>query len=96
MKDFGLEAEILEGSFIPDDYEESPDLHSAEMVTVLSGSGSVDEVDVEISDFDIIFAYPWPGEEGLYFDIFERYAAVGEMLVTYHGVQEGVLVQRKT
>ena len=39
-------------------------------------------------------AYPWPGEEQVIFDLFTDYAAVGALLLTYHG-QDGVRLARK-
>ena len=52
----------------------------------------MDEVDIGIEDFELIFAFPWPGEETLFFDLFETYAARGAHLMTYHGEDEGILV----
>ena len=43
----------------------------------------------------MVFAYPWPDEEWVIERLFRRYAAVGAVLVTYHG-GEGFRVQRKT
>ncbi len=54
-----------------------------------------DELGLEPTDFDLIFAYPWPGEEQVIYDLFDRFAAAGAVLITYHGVQ-GMRVQRKT
>ena len=95
LDEFDLSVEILEGSFIPEEYAEKQGFTDGEAVTVLSGAGARDEVDVDIDDFDVIFAFPWPGEEDLYFDLFGRYGATGAHLVTYHGPVEGVRVQRK-
>lgn len=53
-----------------------------------------DDLGVDVDDFDVLFAYPWPGEEDVVVDLFERYAAVGALLVTYQGV-EAVHVRRK-
>lgn len=53
-----------------------------------------DDLGLEADDFDLIFAYPWPGEEQAIDDLFERFAATGALLLTYHGVQ-GIRVQRK-
>jgi hypothetical protein len=39
--------------------------------------------------------YPWPDEERVTSDLFERYAAVGAVLVTYHGGADFQL-RRKT
>jgi hypothetical protein len=38
----------------------------------------------DADDFDVIFAYPWPDERGVTEALFERYAAPGALLVTYH------------
>ena len=65
-----------------------------EFVTDVTGSGARDEVDVEIDEFELIFSYPWPGEEELYFDIFEQYASEGSYLLTYHGACEGIQLHR--
>lgn len=94
LKDHGLHAEILEGSFIPEEYAEQVETNTDGVGTVLSGAGAVDEVDVEIEDFDLIFAFPWPDEQEMYFDLFTRYAAVGAILVTYSAL-DGLRVQQK-
>jgi hypothetical protein len=45
-------------------------------------------------DFDVVFAYPWPGEEQVIFDLFAGSTAVGALLLTYHGL-EGLRLHRK-
>ncbi len=52
------------------------------------------EMDLDICDFDVIFAYPWPGEERVIERLFERFAANGALLMTYNG-HEGVRLFRK-
>jgi hypothetical protein len=59
-----------------------------------TGPDGYDELDAEPDEFDVVFAYPWPGEEQVIFDLFEESAAVGSLLLTYHG-QEGLRLQRK-
>ena len=54
-----------------------------------------DELDLEPDDFDVIFAYPWPGDEELIDSLFEKFAATGALLLTYHGINE-MRLQRKT
>ncbi len=93
LKDHGIDAQILEGSFIPEEYAERMEMIPAGTGTVLSGPGAIDEVDVEIDHFDVIFAYPWPDEQEMYLDLFSRYAAVGAMLVTYSALH-GICVHR--
>jgi hypothetical protein len=94
LEDHGLDVAILEGSFVPEEYAEQREPTSDGTGTVLSGPGAIDEVDVEIEDFDLIFAFPWPDEVEMYSDLFARYASVGAILVTY-GALDGIRVQRK-
>jgi hypothetical protein len=42
---------------------------------------------------DIVFSYPWPGEEMMIDQVFERHATEGALLLTYHE-NSRVLVQR--
>lgn len=95
LADFGLDVEIFEGSFVPDEYD-SDACDVGGTVTVLSGAGANDEVETGVDDYDVIFAFPWPGEEEVYLDIFERFAATGAHFVAYLGGDEGVHVWRKT
>jgi predicted O-methyltransferase YrrM len=94
LKDHGLDVTILEGSFVPEEFAEKQEPNADGTGTVLCGPGAIDEVDVEIDNFDLIFAFPWPDEQEMYYDLFARYAAVGAILVTYSAL-EGIRVQRK-
>ena len=96
LHDFDLRAEILQGSFIPSDFEIPSELYLPDGPTVLGeGAGKGDEVDVEIHDFDVVYAYPWPDEEGLFLHLFDERAARGALMVLYRGVREGFQVLRK-
>jgi predicted O-methyltransferase YrrM len=58
------------------------------------GPDAYTELELDADDFDLVFAYPWPGEEQVIFDLFADCAAVGTLLLTYHG-QDGMRLQRK-
>jgi hypothetical protein len=90
-----LDTEFVCGSFVPHGTEVT--VGTADDFAWLSTNGPVayDELDLEPSDFDLIFAYPWPGEEQIIFDLFADHAATGALLLTYHGI-EGVRLQRKS
>ncbi len=88
LETHGLDVDILEGSFIPQEYADRAYVSHNETRTDLHGAGAIDEVDVEIDDFDVIFAFPWPDEEPMFLDLFARYAATGTILVTYHSLEE--------
>lgn len=90
-----LDAQFHCGSFIPagEDIElDTPD-DFAWLTT--DAPTAYDDLDLAPDDFDLIFAYPWPGEEQIIFDLFARHAATGALLLTYHGL-EGIRLQRKT
>ena len=91
---FDIPAEFVHGSFIPEGGEVLAD-HLGEFAWLDTHAPSAyDDLGVDADDFDVVFAYPWPGEEDVIIDLFERYAAVGALLVTYQGV-ESVHVRRK-
>jgi len=94
-----IDAEFLCGSFLPSGDEAVADTISSGMGDVAwlrtDGPDAYAVLELDPDDFDLIFAYPWPGEEQVLFDLFEENAAVGALLLTYHG-QEGIRLQRKT
>lgn len=53
-----------------------------------------DELDLAPADCDVIFAYPWPGEEAIVDKLFLRRAHSDALLLTFHDFDR-VLVQRK-
>ena len=89
-----IAAQFSCGSFVPAGAE--PHIDSVSDVTWLSTSGpdGYEPLELDPDDFDVVFSYPWPGEEQVIFDLFEDCAAVGSLLLTYHG-QEGLRLQRK-
>jgi hypothetical protein len=92
--DHNIDTQFALGSFVPQGAE--PHLDWTGGVTWLSTSGpdGYAELELDPDDFDMVFAYPWPGEEQVIFDMFADCAAVGTLLLTYHG-QEGLQLNRK-
>lgn len=93
-RDFELDADFYEGSFIPDGGDQYvrwiEDLSHVDT----SAPAAYDEVGLEVDDFDVVFAYPWPGEESFVEDLFNQFAAHGALLLTYRGLED-VRLQRK-
>jgi hypothetical protein len=83
-----LRVTIAEGSFIPDDDAASERLVDHETRTVLGAPAAYDELEADLDDFDVVFAYPWPTEEALYCDVFARGADPGAVLLTYSRTEE--------
>jgi hypothetical protein len=92
--DFDLPVEFVHGSFIPEGGEAflAPDDRFAWLTT--DAGGAHEQLGLDPDDFNVIFAYPWPDEERATEALFRRYAAVGAVLVTYHG-GEDFRVRRK-
>ena len=94
-EDFDLPVEFVCGNLIPPGGDRYADTASEEMAWLsMGGADAYELLGLDVDDFDVIFAYPWPGETEVIDDLFEQYAAVGAVLVTYHGL-EGVRIQRK-
>jgi hypothetical protein len=82
------------GSFVPEGIEPTLDW-AADVAWLTTDAPDVyDELELDPDDFDLIFSYPWPGEEQVIFDLFTECAAVGALLLTYHGINE-LRLQRK-
>jgi len=98
-EDFDAPVEFIHGSFIPPGHESNAEQAYAEHdggVVWLSTEvdRAYDELGLDPDDFDLIFAYPWPGEEVVVDDLFARCAADGALLLTY-GQGNSVRLQRK-
>lgn len=97
--DFGLPVEFVQGSFIPSGAESCVDEayaeNNAEYSWLITDSDDgYEELQLDPEDFDVVFAYPWPGEEYLITSLFEKYAARGALLLTYNSL-ESVRLRRK-
>ncbi|MEM8680992.1 MAG: hypothetical protein AAGF97_16730 [Planctomycetota bacterium] len=87
---YDIEARFATGSFIPDEFEWSPSCEdSAERTMMLDGAAAYSDLDMELRDFDLVYAYPWPDEHKLYRSIMEGHAAPHALLLTYDG-REGM------
>lgn len=97
--DFGLPVEFVQGSFIPSGAESCVDEAYAENNAeyswlITDADDGYEELQLDPEDFDVVFAYPWPGEEYLITSLFEKYAARGALLLTYNSL-ESVRLRRK-
>ena len=94
--DFGLPIEFVRGSFLPEDCEVL--MSSGEEFAWLTtqGTDTHEDLGLDMHDFSVIFAYPWPDEERLTREVFERYASAGAVLVTYHGSEDCRLRQKRS
>jgi len=91
--DLDLSMEFAEGTFLRAGDEDLA--ASATQNTRLDFADDAwEKIDLLPEDCDVVFAYPWPGEESFVDRVFERHASPDALLVTFHDF-ERVLAQRK-
>jgi len=93
--DFDRDVTYACGNFIPYEGQHFADRAFDSAWLAMGGADAHDELGLDPSDFGVVFAYPWPGDEQVIEDLFEHFAAEGSLLVTYHGVED-LRVRRKT
>ncbi len=86
------------GSFVPRGVgrlDSGLDELISEVKNVVTDEDDVyDEIGLDIDDFDLFFAFPWPGEHGFFETVFDAAAADGALLLTYRG-RDGMHLVRK-
>ena len=83
-----LDVVIACGSFIADSIN-IPELNHQEMSWIdLEADSGYPLIDLEPSDVDLFFVYPWPGEDRFVQELFEQCASTGAMLLAYLGADE--------
>jgi hypothetical protein len=91
--DLGLEATFAQGSFLlPGDEDLVVNCEHTRCEVTADVYG---ELGITPEACDVVFTYPWHGEEEMYDRLFLRRATPGALLLTYHDCSR-VLVQRRT
>ena len=94
-RDHGIQrVQLVQGSYVPDGHACEEDFDEGHVMTLEQGHAAYEELGMDPDDFDCVFAYPWPGEDEVVTAVFDRYAARGAVLLTYHG-QDGIMARRK-
>lgn len=83
------------GSFVPRSTEDHLEMGMEIEHVETSADDVYEEIGMEMADFDLFFAYPWPGERAYFEEVFDLFAARGALLLTYDG-REGMRLVRKT
>lgn len=91
-KDLALPTVFAEGTFLlPGD---EPLTADAAHTHCSFDRAAWDALGMTPGDCDVVFAYPWPGEEACVDRVFARHASAGALLMTFHD-WDRVLLQRK-
>ena len=93
---YHLRAGFCRGNFVPRGGQKIADEVSEFEWLATGGPDPYDQMDLEINDFDMVFAYPWPGEERVIERLFDRFASNGALLMTYNGAEGVRLFRRRT
>ena len=72
---FGSGARFAAGSFIPSGYKTRSRRADPRLGTIDQGSSAYPELGRPLEDFDLVYGYPWSGEESVMVDIMRCYGA---------------------
>ena len=82
-RQYAPQAQFGVGSFIPDDFVWDPGNGDEAVRTFIDMPDAYSQLDMELSDFDLIYAYPWPTEHDLYNNFLGQFARPGAQFMTY-------------
>jgi hypothetical protein len=83
-----LPAEIWHGNFLPPGSEQLAKHQSHHASLFHQVPSAYADHGMSLDDFAMVFAYPWPGEDGFLKDVFERYARDQSILLIFRGPYE--------
>lgn len=86
-------ARFVAGSFLPSGYEWRSKDGDNRIGTLGVGPSAYRELGYALDDFDVVFGYPWDGEQDLMLDLMNRYGRADAILLVNH-VTDGVLAYR--
>ena len=94
--DFDLSAEFVCGSFVPAGGEDHVYRTGADAWFTTVALTPRTTTWLQADDFDLVYAYPWPGPGREWFrDLFEMYAGAGAVLLTCKGGRVRFRLRRK-
>jgi SAM-dependent methyltransferase len=91
--EFGAEVAFGAGTFVPAGFQEVVDRQQTEIPTLLDGPCGYLDLGRDLDEFDLVYAFFWPGLEEMFFELMRRYGRPGALLLTYGGL-EGYRVWR--
>lgn len=81
------------GNFFPSEFEWNPDKGEVEVRTPLHTPAAYEGMGRKLSDFDLVYAYPWPEEHQLYRNVMHEFGAPNSLFLTYD-VRRGMELYR--
>lgn len=71
------------GSFLPAGYRYRPRDGDGRTGTIADGPSGYLALGLALEDFDVVFGYPWAGEEAVMLDVMQRYGRADALLLLY-------------
>lgn len=85
LTDHNVDADLVCGSFVPREGADAIHQHGEFAWLQTDADYAYDELGIEPLDLDVVYAYPWPDEELMTQELFEKACGVGAILVSFHG-----------
>jgi hypothetical protein len=92
-EEYGPAAQFVTGSFIPSEYEWDPEYSDESFRSDVEAEPGYTELDMELRDFDLVYAFPWPDEQPLCGDIMRKCGGESSLFLSYDA-REGILLNR--
>lgn len=91
---FGAQPTWAQGSFVPEGARDDVAHDSADFLTIRDGEPAYDELGMTLADFDLVYAFPWPGEEERFLDLAREHARRDAYVLLY-GAADGYQLFRR-
>ena len=82
----GSNARFAAGSFLPEGYRTGRRPADGRLGTIGQGPSGYLELGIPLGDFEVVFGYPWPGEEPIMLDVMDQYGS-RDALLLLHGTK---------
>lgn len=79
----GSGARFVAGSFLPTGYRWQPRDGNGRMVTIGEGPSGYLQLGRSLDEFDVVFGYPWGGEEPVMHDVMRQYGRRDALFLLY-------------
>ena len=86
---YGPKARFAQGSFIPDEFEWRAEEGDEVHWTAVNAVSAYDELEMELSEFELVYAFPWPDEHVLFRNIMRQCGHRDALLLSYDS-REGI------
>ena len=84
-EDFELQVEFAAGSYVPRGAEDRVHMGGSYSWFSTEGDYAYDDLGLDLADMDVPFAYPWPDDEPVTLDLFQRSCGAGTIPIPFHG-----------